>query len=262
MPQKFPLNFREAREEVEERVSTPKIKGEGIILAPSFIKDSENYIGIPQYKTLIARRESLHGFDFTNTLEQIKAKDSRFFMPPIAYFMRHFFNVQEATQGKRVLYDGRGNPLPKNETDNLWQYFTSTNRDQFGRENEDKLFWSWLNARFVSGNGFNKLDMQTFNVPNYPALQPLEQCLWRDTYAVIDSGKFNKQGIPMQDIQTQDNYLEGNNIRFGCPRENYVAWVRADSGWAFLYCFGGPSFRDDALGVFVCAEGATRETRR
>jgi hypothetical protein len=251
-----PERKRKLFEELSKPYQELQPQEEGIVIAPSFISNPKDYIGIPQYNVVIAKREEIHKKNFNTTLDKIKHKNVKFFMPPIPYFMQHFFNVREAAHNpEKPLYDGERNPLPQEEAQNLWKYFTSKNREQFGDTPKEKICWTWLNAKFTKGTGFNGLDIETFNVPNYPQRQLLEQCLWQDTYVSIDPDEFNKQGLPKQTIATQDNYKEGENIRFWYPRPNHVARFDTGSNWADLDSYRDPDGEGPALGVFLCAEG-------
>src|SRR3990167_4270267 len=107
-------------------------------------------------------------------------------------------------------------------------YFTSKNRDQFGTMDKDKLCWTWLNAKFIKGTGFNNLDIETFNAPTSQK-QPLEQCLLQNTYVSLNLNDFNSQKMPKPTIQTHSQYTEGENIHFYHPVENRVAWFDAGS---------------------------------
>ena len=252
---------KERERQLLEELMKPYTKNEqqkqGTVIAPSFIKNPEDYIGIPQFNTVISKRESLHNYDFDNTIDEIKKLNPRFFMPPIPYFMTHFFNVREAVKGSLTLNNGLGSPLTQEEANKLWQYFTSKNRDQFGTMDKDKLCWTWLNAKFIKGTGFNNLDIETFNAPTSQK-QPLEQCLLQNTYVSLNLNDFNSQKMPKPTIQTHSQYTEGENIHFYHPVENRVARFSAGSGGAVLFCYGGPGGSNPALGVFFCAEGTAR----
>ena len=69
---------------------------------------------------------------------------------------------------------------------------------------------------------------------------------------------FNNQGFPTAKSSNQD-YVQGENIYLYHPRNKAVARFGASSDWAYLDCNWVPQFSYSTLGVFVCAEGATKK---
>ena len=225
----------------------------GIVLAPSFITDPENYIGIPQVNIVIAKRESDKNLDWEDTVNALLNKAGAYHMPNISEFVSHFYNVLEAVQGKRTLYDGKGKPLKKDEAVNLYKYLTT---------DFDGGCWTWLDANFVKGSGFNKLNLRTNHRKGAKGKlifdeSPLEITLGKDCYVDLNRTKLNKQYLPKPGLESSNqNYRQGENIYFWCPKKNAVAGFRADSDGADLDCNRDPSNSHESLGVFVCAEGA------
>lgn len=242
----------------------PVHAGKGVVLAPSYIKDPENYIGVPQIGAIISKRERHKNLKWEPTLKAIHEEGGslggKLSMPDIPDFMTHFFNVKEAALGRGTLYDGRGKPLKKDEAVSQWNYFSSTDRSPFNGQ----MCWTWLNAKFVKGKGALKLNLQTdyhFDASGNLVFSqtPLEACLEED--ALVDLDKpFNKQYLATSAQKSANiNYAQGHNLYFWYPRKNAVARFAASSGGAGLGCNGSPSLADPALGVFVCAEGAPPE---
>ncbi len=255
----IPVNLK-GLEELAEELLTPTTVVEaspekGVILAPSFIRDPENYIGIPQLKRVIAKKESDKNLQWEPTIRALASRGA-YHMPNIPEFMTHFFNVREAAQGKKPLYDGRGKPLKREESTNLYNYFTTA---------FEGGCWTWLDAKFVKGKGFKKLDLQTNHrvdaSGNLTFQQvPLEECVWEDVYVDLIQDKFNKQYLPTAQQKSADqNYKVNQNIYFFHPRKDAIAWFVTGSVWAWLYCDGDPSGSVAWLGVFLCAEGAAQK---
>ena len=109
---------------------------------------------------------------------------------------------------------------------------------------------NWLNARFVKlGKGFKNLGMEkvVFNSVGKRDIitKPLEQCLWQDGWADINSG--NSQGLLTNEYGS--GYEQGKNIYFWYPRETGVARFGAGSDGAGLRCDWGADFSNPSLGV-------------
>ena len=255
----IPVNLQ-GLENLANELLAPTIAAEtpledGVILAPSFITDPENYIGIPQLNRVIAKKESDKNLQWEPIIKALASRGA-YHMPNIPQFMMHFFNVREASQGNKILYDGKGKAIKREEAINIYNYFTTGFQGGC---------YTWLDAKFVKGKGFKKLDLQTnhrVDASGNISFQsmPLEDCVWGDVYVDLMQDKFNKQYLPTTQQKSADqNYKVNENIYFWHPRKDAVARFYADSDWARLYCYGFPSDSDAGLGVFVCAEGAMRK---
>ena len=115
--------------------------------------------------------------------------------------------------------------------------------------------WTWLNARFVKGSGFNNLDLEKIvgieqNGDLKTKKEPLMLCLDDNIYAEL---KFNAQGFPTHKAGDQ-KYEQGKNMWFYQPTKDAVARFNAYSGRANFGCYGIPQSSDASLGVFLCAE--------
>lgn len=165
-------------------------------------------------------------------------------VPSTSPFMRHYIDANDALSGKGVLYDASGNLI---ENTRLTNYVNALN----------SRYWVNLNAKFVEGQGFLDLDLETItgiNPDNTPIFSraPLEDCLEDDCYIDLDS--LNSQGFPTKKSTFKD-YIPGRVIMFYRPQKNKNAGFSADSGGAGLGCGRNPQYSNPALGVPVCAEG-------
>ena len=109
---------------------------------------------------------------------------------------------------------------------------------------------NWLNAKFVKrAKGFNNLGIETFSFDASGKatknIIPLEQCLWQDGWADINS--MNNQGLLTKSYGS--SYEQGKNAHFWYPRENAVAVFDAGSDRANLSCDGDPDNSYFSLGV-------------
>ena len=208
----------------------------------------QDYIKIPDTNTLISKRELYQGKKFDKTHKALN--DAGLFMPSPALFMPYFLKVRNASHGKLILYDGLGNSLSKDETENLWKYLST---------DFETGCWTWLDAKFVSGIGFKKMNLLTHKFENGKLkedLKPLEECLFEDCFADLE---FNGQNLLTEKCASQE-YKQGKNVYFWYPRENAVARFGADSGRANLSCSRNPSDGGSHLGVFACAEAPAKKT--
>ena len=168
-------------------------------------------------------------------------------MPRIDHFTTHFMNVKQAydSKGKSPLFYADGSDVPKSESDDLYKYLTSDYKSGC---------YTWLDALFreKNGNWFIETDHRVWNGKLEGKTYDLECPIRKDIYVNLN---FNKQGFPTAECGNQ-NYSQGNNIKFWHPRDKRVAGFDADSIWADLLCSGDLQYSDSSLGVFVCAEGA------
>jgi len=215
-----------------------------------------DYIVLPQHSLLIAKYEpdEFKGFRWENKDNpkegvHYKLRQKGLQMPTVLQLRTHFNNVVESYKGTRKLVDGNGRQLPRNEIEDLYKHYTSIHINGGA--------WTWLNARFVQGSGFNNLNLEsvrrvntdgTFNV----IATPLEACIWEACYVTFD---MNAQGLPTRKSSNQ-NYSAGENLKFYYPRQDRVARFNASSGRTNLDCDGDPTEPYSSLGVFACAKGA------
>ena len=207
------------------------------------IKNPQDYVIVPNTNILIAKKETFKGLNWNDT--HFKLAENGLFMPAPKLFTDYFQSVIRAEQGKEKLYDGAGNLLKSQEVNEIYKYLTT---------DYNKGCWTWLDALFKQESDKWKVISNHKVVNNKLVGQPndLEKCLMEDCFCDLD---FNKQGLAISKSKSQ-SYSQSNNIYFWHPRNNAVARFNADSGRAYLYCYGGPDDRDDSLGVFACAVGA------
>ncbi|MBI2045730.1 hypothetical protein HYT23_06735 [Candidatus Pacearchaeota archaeon] len=156
-----------------------------------------------------------------------------------AQFMPHLRNVNDALNGRGVLYDAVGNLI---EGERLEQYSKILN---YGH-------WVWLNASFPKGGGFLGLDLATITGLDdeenpIKRLVPLERCLEDDGWADIDS--LNSQGFPTRKAGI-DKYEPGKTLYFLKPQRDRVAGSCAVGVWLCLLCDRNPLDQYSSLGVF------------
>ena len=223
------------------------------LVVPANINPRE-YIQVPQYNILIARSEIHKGKDMYETLEALASENLS--MPSPAQFMRHWMNVKSAAIDKTpTLLYADGNPVSEQDTENLWQYMSSTDRQPFG----GNPCWTWLNALFKENNGNLEIiqNLEVITDSNgKKALQgnsqPLDNPIRENCYVDLE---FNNQGFPIRKSRERE-YKQGENIYFWNPRADRVAGFYANSGGAGLYCNGGPAYRGAELGGFACVAGS------
>ena len=97
-------------------------------------RNKEGYVWVPNTDLVIAREQGYNGKNFHET--HFAANEDRLKMPLIRTFTRHYVNTRNAAEGKTTLYDASGNPLPKDEAEELWKRLSSN-------------CFTWLNAHFI-----------------------------------------------------------------------------------------------------------------
>jgi len=170
-------------------------------------------------------------------------------VPTLPVFLSNYRYVNEALQGRTVLYDASGSPI---EGERLKEYANTLNYN----------CWSRINAMFPKeqekDTGFLGLDLAVIiglDPEGEPIFsrEPLEKCLEEVCWADLESA--NSQGFPTKESEIRE-YLPGKVIRFWYPREGAVAGFVAFSAGVNFRCGRSPQYSDSALGVFSCAEGA------
>jgi len=197
-----------------------------------------------------------NNMNYDNT--HFKLLENGLYMPTPQIFAAHIRNVFDAHKnGKKMLYaDGR--EIPADKVEEFYDHLTKNAHNSYGASNIGA--WTWLNARFVEGSGWNNLDLEIVNGMNKGKREletsrvKLEDCFEEDCW--VDYS-FNEQGLikPNSKSANQSNVI-GETLRYWYPRKDYVARFEAYSDGANLYCDRVPSFTDSSLGVFGCAEGA------
>ncbi len=207
-----------------------------------------DYVKIPNTGILIAKIEPNEHKNLNWQDTHYKLVETGLFMPTPALFMPYFMSIIDAHNEKIQLYDGEGNQISKEEVEDIYKHLT-TNHINNGA-------WSHLDALFKNENNawHIETDHKIINGELKGARYPLEKCLMEDGYASLD---FNKQGLATKKSKEQE-YKQGENIKFLYPRNGTVAGFYAGSGWANLDCNLDPQVSSAGLGVFPCAEGTPK----
>ena len=213
--------------------------------------NGQDYIRIPNTKILIAKQESYKGMKWEET--HFALAENGLFMPTPALFMPYFLSIKDAASGNLTLYDGNNNPIAKEEAEDLWKYLTTNHR---------KGCWTWLDAKFESGNGYLELDVlanhRVVDINGQKTLQgsrlPLEACVSKDCFVDLD---FNKQGLARAKASKQ-SYEQGTNVYFWHPIDGCVAGFDANSGGAYLGWLGSCLLGFWARGIFMCRRHAKK----
>jgi len=200
--------------------------------------------------------------DFNNKTyddTHVKLIESDLYMPTPKIFRTHFNNVVAAHKGERNLLHADGTQVHQGVVTEMFRHMTQAYIDIY--KTGQGGVWTWLNARFVKGDGHNELDLETvvgigkkkgkFEVDKVK----LAPYLISDCFVDLS---FNNQGLSSS-RSPQEKYKKGENIYFYYPRKDCVARFVADSDRANLYCYGNPSDSYASLGVFGCAEGASAQ---
>jgi len=206
----------------------------------------EVYIRVPNSKVVISRNESYQGLTWENT--HYALADNGLFMPTPSLFMPYLIQVRDASQGKITLYTADNKPVPRDEAEDLWKYLSSNHKGGC---------WTWLDAKFSENKTVWKIadNHKTAQKGKDNSLEgiteTLKDCIREDCFVDLE---FNKQGLPTRRSQDQ-TYKQGENIYYCHPRNGAIARF----GGAYLDCDGYLGGSDPSLGVFVCAEGATKK---
>ena len=208
-----------------------------------------NPVGISKFEV-----QGMNGKNYEDTHKAVFQSGKGLYIPTPAIFMQHFKNIVDTYQNNQTIFDASGNPISKGEHEEIYRHLTTNFKDIYG--NNQQGAWTWLNAGFVQGTGFNNLDLETIIGINADGTfktrkEPLLPCLNEDAYAEII---FNAQGIATAKSRKQ-KYNQGKNIYFWKPRNGRVARFYADSDRVDLNCDGYPEYSNSSLGVFLCAEG-------
>ena len=260
----IPTSFmgRDSRE-AYEKIMNEKEKPEASPIIPqsSFVFPNPNitksdYLQIPNTGKVISKFE-LQGYnnlDWEKT--HFKLQENGLYMPVIPLFINHFMNVINSynSKGKNPLFDASGNPVSKKEIKDIYLHLV---KDHIAVYGNNAGAWTWLDAFFKKENGTMKILSEHRTIINNrnKTLEPqktenLESCLTEDCFSDLI---FNSQGLPT--IKSSDQKcLIGKNVYFWPPQLDRVVRFGANSGRAFLDCYGNPSSRSSGLGVFGVAQ--------
>ena len=204
--------------------------------------------------------DGYNNMNYDNTHKKILESGLPIYMPTPRIFTAHFKNILSAKAGDRKLLYANSAEVEDDLVDEMYKHVTRNHKDVYNSGNAGT--WTWLNARFVQGTGFNGLNLETitglktgknFEVESIP----LEECLWEDCWSDIS---FNSQGLVTSGSKSAtQKKVHGKTMYFWYPRNNAVARFDAYSVRACLNCYGDPSYTDSGLGVFACAEGTASQ---
>ncbi|MBI2507426.1 hypothetical protein HYV89_00560 [Candidatus Woesearchaeota archaeon] len=222
----------------------------------STLENPRDYIQIPGINGIhrnpiaISKFEvqGMNGKNYEDTHRAVFQLEKGLYIPTPAIFMQHFKNIIDTYQNNQTIFDASGNPISKEEHEEIYRHLTTDFKDIYG--NNQPGAWTWLNAGFVQGTGFNNLDLETIIGINADGTfktrkEPLLPCLNKDAYAEI---MFNAQGIATTKTRKQE-YKRGENIYFYNPVKGAVAGFRSNSGRADLGCGRNPAGSNSSLGV-------------
>ena len=186
-----------------------------------------------------------------------KLLENGLYMPTPRIFIKHFSNVLEAKEGKRKLFYADGTREVEPELiEEMYKHLTTNFKDVYGTGQAGA--WTWLNAKFVKGSGFNNMDLETITGIENRSLKFSKDSLLEhlDETCYFDFNRVNSQGLADKGSKdSNQSYKKGQNIYFWEPELNRVAGFGAISDRAYLDCVWGPSYSFSSLGVFACAEG-------
>ena len=237
--------------------------------SPISLENPKDYVQVPGIKgihrapVVISKYEAagMNNMNYENTHRAVFQLGKGLYIPPPGIFMPHFKNVVSTYKNNQPLLDAEGNPIRREEHGEIYKHLTTNFKDIYGANHSGA--WTWLNARFVPGTGFNGLDLETIigikpDKTFETKKEPLIQCLDEDkVYADLI---FNTQGLSIKK-STEQNYKQGENLRYRKPIKGRVARFGADSNGAGVICYRDPEVSGSALGVFLCAEGASKNRR-
>lgn len=195
----------------------------------------DDYIYVPSINLYVAKERDLNGLTWDQAIDKIytqgiKVAEKRAEMPTPFEFMTSI----------KYLLAGNIQGLAETERQAILDDILKVG-DYRG---------NWLNAKFVKkAGGFNDFGIETsmFNSSGKPIkkIAPLEQCLWQDCWADVNSG--NNQGLLTKCYGS--SYEQGKNVYFWYPRKGFVARFVAGSDGAALGCYWRPDGSDPSLGV-------------
>ena len=249
-----------AMERALAREETPEPENRGPLTTSATINPSE-YIQVKGIKGLHGKDVLISRYEIAGANNKNYEDSNRFvlekglYVPTPLIFMNHVSQVLKAHKENKDILDGNGNPISRDEVEDIYNHFTTNHIATYGNGTSPGA-WTWLNSRFVPGSGYSCLDIETITGleadGSFQRKQaPLEICAQDGQYVNFE---LNSQGLPLGASSTQE-YTKGDNFYFYEPEENMVAWFIANSYRADLNCYCGPGGRVDSLGVFACAEG-------
>ena len=196
----------------------------------------DGFIYVPSINLYVAKERSLLGKNWYDSHKELHKQELR--MPTLPEIGETIF----------YLRDNQNNPELKQVYDDILK------KTQSGWHGE------WVNAKFKIDDKKYVQTVTGIDSNGELVYSNLEEITCFDNNCYVDittQNNVDKQGLPT--VKSSDNsYKQGENLYFWYPRDGSVAGFVADSDRAGLGCDGGPGGRDDALGVFACAEGTQK----
>src|SRR3989338_5796202 len=140
------INTAEAYRKVMEESKKPETQIQDnlnpLAINPNFVK--HDYVQIPGANRVISRFEVLGYNDLNWENTHFKLHDNGLYMPTIPLFMQYFMNVLNSykSKGKKPLFDANGNPVPENETKDIYLHLTKNHIAAYGQGTQEGA-WTW-----------------------------------------------------------------------------------------------------------------------
>ena len=232
---------------MEETYSNPRL------ILPNTIEDKDQYIYVPQTANFVNPNQTYNGCTQQEAIAKANSRGLTITAPKT--FISYLINLREASEGKRILYDGLGNPIPVDKARTIFE------RHIFLKE--FKLLIN-LDAYFQKGYGFQGLDLVTNSkiipIENDGLRKQTDVLHLEDTLTgnevLVDliHESFNSQGFPIKKSELQ-RHEKGRNIFWNTPLEGRTPQFVAGQYRSSFYCDRLVDYSSPALGVLLSVEG-------
>jgi len=185
----------------------------------------DGFIYVPSVNLYVAKEKSHLGKNWENAHRELDKQNLR--MPTIPQFIE-FLKYLKAV------------PTPENTK--IYNKIT---------KKRAPLRAEHLDAKFIEEDGALKIQYHIFddNGRLVPHKEDLECSVMENRFVSLD---FNNQGFP-KSLSAHQNYVQGENIFFGHPRDGAVARFVAGSISAGLYCYCNSTGSDSGSKIGVRA---------
>ncbi|MBW2981425.1 hypothetical protein KY343_00965 [Candidatus Woesearchaeota archaeon] len=191
--------------------------------------DLSEFVRIPGTNVCISKRCEVSGTGWEDT--HFMLAEEGFFMPTPALVAKYLVGVNRAAKNRSRLYDGAGNPID-------WYSSVKLLELVYGRNSNEKNIWTWLDAKFVEGSGYDGLDIETEHRVVRKRLvgkrKRLEKIVGKKHFSKGDNVccvqlKFNDQGLPVKSSK-EPRYKVAESMYFMHPREDDVLYYNTTMG--------------------------------
>jgi len=193
------------------------------------------YVFVPSINLYVSKERTHTGLNWNQTHETLQSEGLR--MPTIPQFLVYLKFLQNGHQDR-------------NEAQGILDDILKVGN------------WrgEWLDAKFKYLNGqmsifYNHVLDQDGNLMAQNEVLTLDY-LKEDCRADV-FGSANSQGLPTRKLG--NSYEQGKNSYFWFPRDGAVAGFGAYSVRGYFNCYRDPTNAVSSLGVFACAEGASKK---